>query len=456
MAISETVPAAEATPPAPRRPPWRAAVTALHVLLVRLRFVLVLLAVLLLVGYWHVLRNYWDRLTRPARGADTAVSSDTEYWCPMCPGVLSDWPNKCPVCNMALVRRKKGEAAPLPDGVVARMQLSPYRVQLAGVRTTSVAYLPLAREAVLVGFVEAPGEAADPGRAAVLAEVSEREVALVPPGQAVEATADAYPGRTFAGKVRPRPGQMSPQSRTLRVWLELDDAGQELRPGMFVTARAKVPAARAEWAGRAWADEWRTRTALDLAARSLVSPAGPGAEGGLEPLLRLAASRLLLERGLVPAVPEGAVIDTGAAKVVYVERMPGTFDGVEVALGPRCGGYYPVLRGVEAGDQVVTAGAFLLDAETRLNPSIAASYFGAGRRSSTAPAADVPQPTKDLTAEDKALAAKQKVCPVTGEPLDSMGGPVKVVVNGRTVFVCCEGCETPLRKNPAKYLANLP
>ena len=49
--------------------------------------------------------------------------------------------------------------------------------------------------------------------------------------------------------------------------------------------------------------------------------------------------------GEVLAVPESAVIDTGKRTVVYVERMPGMFDGVEVVLGPRCGGIYPVVRG---------------------------------------------------------------------------------------------------------------
>ena len=60
--------------------------------------------------------------------------------------------------------------------------------------------------------------------------------------------------------------------------------------------------------------------------------------------------------------------------------MAGMFDGVEVTLGRRCGDHYPVLRGLAPGDRVVTAGAFLLDAETRLNPALAASYFGAGSR----------------------------------------------------------------------------
>src|SRR5215472_6390633 len=102
---------------------------AVRVLLVRARFFLVLAAVLLLVGYWHVLRGYWDRLTRGNSAVSNAISLDTEYWCPMCPGVVADWPGKCPVCNMALVQRTKHEMVPLPNGVVSRMQLSPYRIQ---------------------------------------------------------------------------------------------------------------------------------------------------------------------------------------------------------------------------------------------------------------------------------------------------------------------------------------
>jgi membrane fusion protein, copper/silver efflux system len=77
------------------------------------------------------------------------------------------------------------------------------------------------------------------------------------------------------------------------------------------------------------------------------------------------------------AVPFSAVIDTGLRKVVFLERGHGTFDAVEVQLGPRAGEYFPVMKGLAAGDRVVTQGAFLLDAETRLNPAAAAAYFGA-------------------------------------------------------------------------------
>ena len=60
-----------------------------------------------------------------------------------------------------------------------------------------------------------------------------------------------------------------------------------------------------------------------------------------------------------------------------------------------------------------------------------------------------------LPPEDRALAEKQKVCPVTDAPLGSMGIPIKVTVKGRTVFLCCGGCQGKLNKNADKYLAKL-
>jgi Cu(I)/Ag(I) efflux system membrane fusion protein len=71
----------------------------------------------------------------------------------------------------------------------------------------------------------------------------------------------------------------------------------------------------------------------------------------------------------VLAVPESAVIDTGRDKVVYVEAEPGVFEGRKVVLGPRSGDLFPVLEGLAPGEQVAAAGAFLIDAESRINPA---------------------------------------------------------------------------------------
>ena len=60
-----------------------------------------------------------------------------------------------------------------------------------------------------------------------------------------------------------------------------------------------------------------------------------------------------------------------------------------------------------------------------------------------------------LSPADRAAAEQQKMCPVLDEPLGSMGTPIKLHVQGRDVFICCEGCEEDLRDDPAKYFAKL-
>jgi hypothetical protein len=215
---------------------------------------------------------------------------------------------------------------------------------------------------------------------------------------------------------------------------------------------------RLGWWRRAAADEWRDRTAVELAARSLLSPTGPAVPGGLEALVRGAAAEACHAQGWGPAVLHSAVVDHGGRKVAFVESSPGMFDAIEVTVGPRCGDFYPVLRGVEPGQRVAVAGAFLLDAEMWLNHGLAAAYFGATRPAAAAPPAAPAPPVGagGLSAADRLLAARQKVCPVTGAGLDAMGGPIRVDLAGRTVFLCCAGCEARLRQEPGKYLAKLP
>ena len=66
-----------------------------------------------------------------------------------------------------------------------------------------------------------------------------------------------------------------------------------------------------------------------------------------------------------------------------------------------------------------------------------------------------PEGLAELSEADRALAAKQKLCPVSGEPLGSMGAPLQVKVKEQSVWICCDGCEGRLKKDPDKYLAKL-
>ncbi len=57
-----------------------------------------------------------------------------------------------------------------------------------------------------------------------------------------------------------------------------------------------------------------------------------------------------------------------------------------------------------------------------------------------------------LPAEERKLAEEQKNCPITGEPLGSMGMPLKVMLNDRAVFLCCKSCKKKAEANPEKTL----
>ena len=70
-------------------------------------------------------------------------------------------------------------------------------------------------------------------------------------------------------------------------------------------------------------------------------------------------------------------------------------------------------------------------------------------------AADENSGLKELDEADRKAAEKQKVCPVSGEKLGSMGKPYKVTVKGRTFFLCCDGCLSELNAHPDKYLKKL-
>ena len=396
---------------------------ALQVLQVRLRFILLLAVAFFVVSQWERLRTGWDALLGAAWGhpsANESVSPDIEYFCPMDPGVINDWPSICPVCNMVLVRRKRGEMTVLPEGVVARMQFSPYRIQLAGIQTSPIA--AKAPVLALTGSSELTEcDPPQPDRLRLAVALPRRAARFKLTNRVVHVTTVEIPG------IEPCAARVVSQAESTVV-LEVDNTHHWLEAGLWATARCEISFSELE--------PFRSR---------------PG------------------NAATVPTVPESAVVDFGSQRIVYVETQPGMFDGRAVVLGPRCGEEYPVVTGLTAGERVATAGAFLIDAEARLNPGAAASYFGAaGAMAPTAPTVPASTPAstpasdpaprstrKALSPADAELVRKQKSCPVTGLPLNAMGGPLPVVVLGRRVFICCAGCEGKLQANPQKYLAKL-
>jgi len=65
--------------------------------------------------------------------------------------------------------------------------------------------------------------------------------------------------------------------------------------------------------------------------------------------------------------------------------------------------------------------------------------------------------TQLVSADEKKEAKPYplKVCIVSGQPLDAMGGPKVIVHEGQEVKFCCASCQPRFDKNPDKYLKKL-
>ncbi len=62
---------------------------------------------------------------------------------------------------------------------------------------------------------------------------------------------------------------------------------------------------------------------------------------------------------------------------------------------------------------------------------------------------------KTLPAEDQDAAMAQKLCPISGHHLGSMDTPIKVTAEGKTAYLCCEGCKKLFEKDPKTALAKI-
>jgi Cu(I)/Ag(I) efflux system membrane fusion protein len=151
----------------------------------------------------------------------------------------------------------------------------------------------------------------------VQADVAERDLAAVAPGQIATVKPRGYPGRTFTGKITLVYPMMNKETRTARVRIELANPENVLRPNMY---------ADVEIAG-----------------------------GGEAPAL---------------ALPENAVINSGTRNLVILDKGDGRFEPREVKTGAHGAGFAEIKDGVSEGDKVVVAANFLIDAESNLKAAL--------------------------------------------------------------------------------------
>ena len=191
---------------------------------------------------------------------------------------------------------------------------------------------------------------ADLSQVWVQLEAYETDLPHLAVGQPVDLSITSLPGETFEGRVAFIDPVIDPKTRTARVRVEVPNPDGVLRPGMFAEAVIESPVAEA---------------------------------GTL-------------------TVPASAVLFTGRRSVVYVQvpGQPGVYELREVRLGPKAGSVYPVLSGLADGEEVVTQGAFVLDADVQLNQ---------GGLSMMAVADDIQRKTPDVVVTADVLAALRPV-----------------------------------------------
>ncbi|MGQ0672749.1 MAG: efflux RND transporter periplasmic adaptor subunit [Hyphomicrobium sp.] len=172
---------------------------------------------------------------------------------------------------------------------------------------------------------------ADLGSIWVIADVAEQDIAKVAIGLPAKVRFRALPDRAFDGQVTFVLHELEMATRTAKVRIEVKNPDHLIKHEMF--AEADIDAASGD------------------------------------------AKRLV--------VPASAIIDSGNRQVVIVDKGEGRFQQREVELGVRAEGVVEIHKGLEAGEKVVVAANFLLDAESNIKAALDA--FAPDAAKETAP-----------------------------------------------------------------------
>src|SRR6266403_5340191 len=146
----------------------------------------------------------------------------------------------------------------------------------------------------------------------VLAEVFQNDLGRIKVGDPATLTVNTYPGRVFEGRVNFIYPQVDLVTRTARARLTFSNSGLKLSPGMFVNVSLKVP------------------------------------------------------MGSQLVIPATGVLQSGTREIAFVERSDGYIEPRDVQLGSRVGDDFIVLKGLKAGEQIITSANFLIDSESQL------------------------------------------------------------------------------------------
>jgi Cu(I)/Ag(I) efflux system membrane fusion protein len=271
----------------------------------------------------------------------------------------------------------------------------------------------------------------------VLMDAYESDLAWIRFGQKVEFATDAVPGKTFTATVSFISPALDEMTRTVKVRAVVDNPDGTLKPGMFIRGMIYAQLTRdgkvmdASLAGKYICPMHGevikdTAGSCDICGMELVKAESLGYQVADQsrqaPLVIAATAPLITGRGLNKAI-------------VYVQAgtpQHPVFVGREVTLGPKAGDFYIVESGLMEGEKVVINGAFKIDSAAQIQaiPSMM---------------------TRPM--ESEAAAGEQTLCPIMGGRIDKA---VFMEYKGKKVYFCCPSCIEEFKKDPEKYVLQLP
>lgn len=183
-------------------------------------------------------------------------------------------------------------------------------------------------------------------------------------GQRVEAVVQSLPGEKLIGRVAFIDPTVDPKTRTVGVRVELLNDGR-LRPGDYAEALITLPIGPK---GNVFDADLAGKWISPMHPQIIRSEPGPCPICGMD---LVPTSRYGFVDEPVPQkaslyVPRPAVLMAGGNSVIYVEAKPGVFEIRPVTLGPILRDKIVILEGLKAGEEVATAGNFLIDSQMQL------------------------------------------------------------------------------------------
>lgn len=178
----------------------------------------------------------------------------------------------------------------------------------------------------------------------VFAQVFQQGLGRIKVGDAATLTVDTYPSRTFTGSVNFIYPDIDMATRTARVRLVFPNPALELKPGMFVNVSLETPMGEHE------------------------------------------------------VIPAAGVLHSGTRQIVFVDHGGGNLEPREVELGARAGDDFIVLKGLKAGERIVTSANFLIDSESQLQAALG-TFTPPPAAAGNAAAVSAPQTKVELSTE---------------------------------------------------------